>query len=379
MGTLGRGNRSLLLRSLYFSAPASRHTLATATGLSAASVGKVVRELVGEGVVIEAGSLDSNGGRPQRLLRIAPGYGHVVGVDVDEARLRVGLFDLSMTELARADHPLDPRRHGPEAVVSRILAGLTSVLAESAVPRDTILGVGLGVPGAVRQTPEVTVNSQTFGWEMVPLERLLRGGTDLALHIDNRANAVGRAELGFGNRERPSVVVALLGSSVGAGIISDVHGASAGAGELGHTVLVAGGRSCRCGSKGCLEAYVGAGAILDRFREAGGIVANDADQEAALATVVYDDQGTGILAETCRHLGAAIGGLINLLNPSRLILGGWAGLLLGERNLDAIRDAACLHSLKRCFAATSIDLCRLGPDAAVRGAATLPVERFLND
>jgi predicted NBD/HSP70 family sugar kinase len=382
-GSLGRDNRSLLLRSLYFSAPASRHALEAATGLSAASVGKVVRELVGEGVVVEAGSLGSDGGRPRKLLRIAPGCGHVVGVHVGETRIRIGLFDLSMTELADADHPLDPRRHGPEAVASRILSGLTAVLTKTAVPTDAVLGIGIGVPGAVRQTPGKAVGSQRFGWDPISLTKLLRAGTDLPLHFDSQANTVGRAELWFDSgRETPSAVVVLLGTDVEVTIISGgstVHSGPAGAGESGHTVLVAGGRSCRCGSKGCLDAYVGAEAILDRFREAGGVIAGNTDQETALAAIVDDDQGTGVLTETLGYLGASIGGLINLLNPTRVILGGWAGLLLGARDLDAIRDAARRHSLKYSFATTSIDLCSFGPEAAVRGAATLPLEHFLND
>jgi predicted NBD/HSP70 family sugar kinase len=372
-GTLGRGNRSLLLRSLYFSAPASRHALGAATGLSAASVGKVVRELVGEGVVIEAGSLDSDGGRPRKLLRIAPGHGFVAGVDVGETRIRIGLFDLAMTELAHADQSLDPRRHGPEAIAPRILAGLTTVLAASAVPADAVIGIGVSVPGAVRRTG-------SCGWDTITLENLLREGTSLPVHFDSHATTTGRAELWSGSgRETPSAVVALLGTDVGVGIISGgttVRGAPAG--EFGHTVLVAGGRPCRCGSKGCLEAYIGAEAILDRFRQAGGVIAEAAGREAALAALVHDDQGTGVLAETLRYLGASIGGLINLVNPTRVILGGWAGLLLGAGHLGAIRDAARLHALEHPFATTSIDLCSFGPDAATRGAATLPLEHFLN-
>lgn len=379
VGALGRDNRSLLLRSLYFSAPASRQALGAATGLSAASVGKVVRELVGEGIVTEDGSLDSDGGRPRKLLRIAPGYGFVVGVDVGEARIRIGLFDLAMTELAKADRLIDSRRHGPETVASRILAGLTTVLTKSAVASDAVLGIGVGIPGCARRTPERT---ESLSWNPVVLEQLLGRGTDLPLHFDSRAGTMGRAELWFGSgRETPGTVVALLGSDVGASVVfggPTTHGTSTGVGEFGHTVLVAGGRPCRCGSKGCLEAYVGAEAILDRFREAGGIIPEDADLRPALTAIVHDDQGTGVLTETHHYLGAGIGGLINLLNPARVVLGGWAGLLLGQRNLDAIRDAARRHSLKHSFATTTIDLCSLGPDAATRGAATLPLEHFLN-
>jgi predicted NBD/HSP70 family sugar kinase len=85
-----------------------------------------------------------------------------------------------------------------------------------------------------------------------------------------------------------------------------------------------------------------------------------------------------VLEETAGYLGAGIANLINLFNPERVILGGWAGLLLGGRLLPAIRESARRHSLRHPFGATSIELGRLGPEAVALGAATLPVERFLN-
>ena len=176
-------------------------------------------------------------------------------------------------------------------------------------------------------------------------------------------------------------VVALIGSGVGASIITNgsiLRGSTSSAGEWGHTVVRVGGRSCRCGSTGCLEAYVGAEAILDRY----GHTRPGEDQESALAAVVEaastSADAAEVLEETALYLGAGIGDLINLFDPERIILGGWAGLLLGERMLPAIRDAARLHALRHPFAETSIELCRLGPDAVALGAATLPVERFLN-
>lgn len=103
-----RRNRSVLLSKLYFDGPLSRFELGQATGLSAASVSNLTGELVEEGLVVEAGSVDSDGGRPRILLRVSPGYGHVVGVDVGETRVRVELFDLSMAALpAKADLPFD--------------------------------------------------------------------------------------------------------------------------------------------------------------------------------------------------------------------------------------------------------------------------------
>jgi predicted NBD/HSP70 family sugar kinase len=121
---------------------------------------------------------------------------------------------------------------------------------------------------------------------------------------------------------------------------------------------------------------VGAGAILDRY----GLSLPGKDEESALAALVAagDARSAEILDETALYLGAGIADLVNLFGPERIILGGWAGLLLGERLLPAIREAAREHSLTHQFAQTSIELGRLGPDAVALGAATLPMERFLD-
>jgi predicted NBD/HSP70 family sugar kinase len=379
---LRRDNRSVLLSALYFDQPCSRHDLSGATGLSPASVSNVIRELIGEGIAVEAGSVDSDGGRPRVLLQINPDYGYVIGVDVGETRVLVELFDLMMTERAKADYPLDPRQHGPGVIVDAIVSGLDAVLSCAGVPPAAVLGVGVGVPGIVENGPEVLVHGQTFGWESVPLERLLRSGTTLPLHIDNGAKTMAQAELWFGaGKGAQHAVVCLIGSGVGASIVtsrSTSRGLISSAAEWGHTTVVVGGRTCRCGARGCLEAYVGAEAILDRF---GQPVPGD-DEESALAALIdlaaTSPQAQRVLDETALYIGVGIADLINLISPERIILGGWAGLLLGERMLPAIRDAAREHSLSHPFAGTTIELGRLGPDAVGLGAATLPIERFLS-
>ncbi|WP_433187043.1 ROK family protein [Actinoallomurus sp. CA-150999] len=380
---LRRDNRSVLLWSLYFDQPSTRQELSRTTGLSPASVSNVVRELIDEDIVHEAGAVDSDGGRPRVLLRINQDHGYVIGVDVGETRVRVELFDLAMTERATADYPLDPREHGVTTIVDRILEGLSAVLADAGVGPSAILGVGIGVPGVVEQGDEVIVHGQTYGWDAVPLGRLLRAGTDLPLHIDNGAKTMGRAEMWFGaGRGAQHAVVCLIGSGVGASVIAHGRphrGSTSSAGEWGHTTIVVGGRECRCGAQGCLEAYVGAEAILDRYAGA----PPGQDEESALAALLdAAANGAGeaesVLEETALYLGVGLSDLINLFNPERIILGGWAGLLLGERLLPRIRDAARRHSLRHAFSETSIELGRLGPEAVALGAATLPVERFLN-
>ncbi len=376
-----RGNRSAVLWWLYFHRACTRQELGAATGLSAASVTSVVRELLDEGLVAEAGSQDSDGGRPRTLLEVDRHYGFVVGVDVGETRVQVGLYDLTLAERAKAECRLDPTDHGPGVVVRAVAEGLRTVLADAGVGEDAVLGVGVGVPGIVEQGERALVHGQTYGWDAVPLEAMLREITDLPLRLENCAKTTGQAELWFGaGRGTRSAVVTILGSGVGASLITGggiYRGATSSAGEWGHTKIVAGGRACRCGSAGCLEAYVGAEAILDRF---GAAVSAYQDEESALTSLAADDSpgAQATLAETAEYLGIGIANLINLFNPERIIIGGWAGLLLGPRLLPAIRTAAGRHALRHPFAATSIELALLGPREGALGAATLPLESLLD-
>jgi predicted NBD/HSP70 family sugar kinase len=385
---LRRENRAAILWSLGLSQPRSRHELSTSTGLSAASVTNVIRELIDEGIVIETGLVESDGGRPRAMLGLNPEYGYLIGVDIGETRTRVELFDLTMTERARAEYPLDgAAARDVDTVVGQVVSGLHAVLADGGIGADAVLGVGIGAPGIIEQGPEVLVHGQTYGWDAVPLMRLLRAHTGLPLRFDNGAKTMGQAELWFGaGRGARNAVVVLIGSGVGASLIADgttYRGATSSAAEFGHVTVEVGGRTCRCGSTGCLEAYAGAEAILKRYgRPTAELDRGGGDQEAALAELidaaVTSPCAAAVLDEAARYLGAGIGTLINLFNPERVIIGGWAGLLLGARLLPQIRESARRQSLHHPFTAASIELGQLGPGAVALGAATLALESFLN-
>jgi len=382
-----RANRAVLLTKLYRDGPLSRHDLVQSTALSQASVSNLAGELIDEGLVEEAGQVESDGGRPRVLLRVAPEFGYIIGVDVGETRVQVELFDMSMTARAKADYGLDSPAPAPDDVVSRVLDGLRTVVGQAGVEPSQVLGVGVAVSGVVDvfSGQDAVVHAQTLGWDAVPLGAMIRAGTDLPVLIDNGAKTLGQAEMWFGaGRGARHAVIALLGSGVGAAVIADgssYRGSRSSAGEWGHTTIVYGGRQCRCGARGCLEAYVGAEAILDRFRQANhGRPVPGVDEESAISALIQTPSKTAskVLAETVGYLGAGFATLINLFNPERIVLGGWTGLALGERFMAEIRAATAEHALRQPFAHTSIVLCELGQDAVALGAATLPVARLLN-
>ncbi|MFE5795391.1 ROK family protein [Streptomyces sp. NPDC056503] len=394
---LRRENRTAVLRRLYFEGPMSRLMLGPATGLSSGSISNVVAELVTEGLVEEAGSVDSAGGRPRTLLRIAPGSGHMIGVDIGETRVRIELFDLALTELARTERPLatsGPRtgRYEVGVVVAHLRDGIAEVLRTAGVPPERLLGVGIGVPGIVERTDGsgAVVHGQTIGWDAVPLERLLREAVDLPpevpYRIENGAKTLGQAEMWFGaGRGARSAVVVLFGSGVGACVVTDPLGPGR-ALEWGHLTVRVRGRRCRCGAQGCLEAYAGAEALLERWREAGGNPPAGADEETALTAMLAaaypegdgaaDAIALAVLDETAEYLGAGMADLVNLFQPERILVGGWAGLQLGTRFLAVVSAYARAYALRHPGDRTEIALGTLGPEAVTVGAGLLPLVDF---
>ncbi|MFF8881831.1 ROK family transcriptional regulator [Streptomyces flaveolus] len=394
---LRRENRAAVLQRLYFDGPMSRVALGSAAGLSSGSVSNVVAELLAEGLVEEAGSLGADGGRPRTLVRIASGHGRLIGVDVGETRVRVELFDLSMAELARTERPLPghgTRSYDVGVVAGHILDGVAEVLDAAGDGRGSgdLLGVGVGVPGIVEHTAGgALVHGQTIGWDAVPLERLLRGSGRLPAHvplfIDNGAKTLGQAEMWFGGgRGAHNAVVVLFGSGVGACVVT--HDVEQGrAVEWGHLTVRVRGRRCRCGARGCLEAYAGAEALLARWREAGGRPPSGTDDEETALTDLLraahppdgrepDPVAARVLAETAEYLGAGLSDLINLFQPERILVGGWAGLRLGSGFVDSVRTHAYAHALRHPAGRVGITLGQLGPDAVTVGAAVLPLAAF---
>ncbi len=385
---LRKSNRSRALWEVFLNGPLTRQEVGTVAGLSPATVSNLVAALVAEGVVAEVGLEDSNGGRPRGLLQVNPGYGYVIGVDVGETEFLVELFDFALQPLARNTSVTDMSVLDPDDAVSHIVEGVEAVIAEAGVGRAAILGVGVGVPGLVEHHADAVVHGQSVGWHAVPLEQMLRDRTRLPILVDNGAKTLGQAERWFGAaRSTGNAVIVLLGIGVGMCIISNgevYRGATSSAGEWGHTTVVAGGRTCRCGAQGCLEAYVGAGAIVARYeqlkrrRAASGPGELEAGIAEIIAAAGRDRIADQVLGETVMYLGAGLADLVNLFNPERIVVGGWLGRTLSDALLPRIREAAERQALRLPFSRVEIVKAELGPDAVALGGATLPIAQLLS-
>ena len=384
---LRRANRSAILRELLFAGESTRQGLAGRTGLSAATVGLVIADLLDEGLVHDVGTQESNGGRPRTLVRMAPDRGVTIGVDVGERGVRVEAFDLAWQRRADVFLAAEPGGPDPAAVVASIVAAVRTVLDAAETGSGELLGIGVSVPGIVERGDDSLVHAVGFGWEGVPLGQLLRRAIDAPVVVDNGAKTMGQAEMWFGaGRGAADAVIALLGIGVGAAVFTDgrlYRGSQSSAGEWGHAPIMVGGEPCRCGSRGCLEAYVGELALLRQWAsldpDGPGAGAIDTDRLQALFTAAVDDDAAGqVVEQMAEHLGAGLATLINLFNPQRIVLAGSVGLRLTPPILDLIRTRAGRYSLRQPFESVEIAQGLLGHDAVALGAATLVVDRLLS-
>jgi predicted NBD/HSP70 family sugar kinase len=385
---LRRSNRARALWELYLNGPLTRQEVGTAAGVSLATVSNLVGDLLVQGVVVEIGLEDSNGGRPRGLLEVNPEYGYVIGVDVGETAFLVELFDLGMRVRASHVSTTELSQLDPADAVNHVAEGVEAVLAESGVAAGSLLGIGVGVPGVVEHGEDAVVHGQSVGWDAVPFGSMLRAKLRMPLQIDNGAKTLGQAEKWFGAaRGVDNAVILLLGIGVGTSIISNgelYRGATSSAGEWGHTRVALDGRTCRCGAAGCLEAYVGAGAIVARYEElkrrSSTVDPNQLEQRIAdiVRAPASDRSAAKVLAETATYLGTGIADLVNLFNPERVVIGGWLGQQLAGPLLPRIREVAAAQSLRLPFSHVEILGAELGADAVAMGAATLPIARVLS-
>ncbi|GIF23525.1 putative NBD/HSP70 family sugar kinase [Actinoplanes tereljensis] len=382
-------NRFEVLRRILADGPVSRQEVAADTALSLATVSNLVGELLQAGLLEEVGYQDSGGGRPRALVTARRSGGFLAGVDVAETYVHVELFDTGLQVLASVEEPLDPRdESSPAQVVAHIVSSLRAVTARAEVGFDQLLGVGVSVPGQVDRDGGVSIFAPNWDWHDVPLRDQLAAHLNVPLYLDNPLRAGVLAELWFGaGRGHDDVAVLTLGTGVGAGLAfhGQLHrGATNSAGEWGHTNLVMDGRPCRCGSRGCVEAYIGAPGIMAQLRE----IAPDSpllhpDDQTATISALADAHRAGdpvavaVLDETARYLAVAIADLINIVNPEVVVLSSWVAAKLGEPLLTGARARLGQHALSRPLTHTEITLCRINGNPVSLGAATFALEGHL--
>lgn len=382
-GTVRRANLSAIVRELHERGPLSRSELVARTGLTRSAIRGLIGELVLAGLASEEPPVRmGTPGRPSPLVRPNPDGAAVLALEIEVDSLAAAVVGLGgeVFELVRVDRP---REHSSVDDVVGDLAGLAAA-ARTRWPADNpLIGVGVAVAGVVRRTDGFVSMAPNLGWSDAPLgERLARGlALPVPISVANEADLGVLAEHRRGAARGADNVLFISGEvGVGGGLIVDgkpLTGVAGYGGEVGHIPVNPGGTACRCGSVGCWETEVGEGALLIRagHAPAGGRLAVDAViREAAAGSIA----ALSALDHVGRWLGLGLAGLVNVLNPQLIVLGGLFGRIhpLVERTLE---EELTRRALPAARGLVRVVPASLGVDASLLGAAELAFEPLLAD
>jgi glucokinase len=312
-----------------------------------------------------------------------------IGIDVGGTKIAVGLISESGKVTAHRKVKTDAHK-GYAAVRDRIHHLVRSLLSEAPAGASAVNRIGIACAGQIDRSTQKILFSPNLDWKDAPLKDDLEAATGIQTFVENDVNAGTYGEWRFGfHGEGSNVVGIFIGTGVGGGLIlngrlfSGSHGVGA---ELGHITLNPSGYQCRCGNKGCFEAYCGGSYIEERVKQrlargyhgklwdivggsAGSVHAGHVEQ----AYLLGDELCTEIWREVVEYLGSALQSIANLINPDLIIFGG--GVVTGTKRLvDEARLVMERRAMPASLTGLKIERARLGHDATLLGAAFLTDE-----
>lgn len=358
----------------------SRAELVTVTGFSRTTVGQYLTQLFATGLLEETpDARQHGGGRPSRLLRVAPGAAVTLAADIGETHARLAVTDLSPAILSECTITID-LTEGPIVVLAQLARSFHWLLRCAARAPGDVLGIGLGLPAPVDHAGGRIVGPSVMpGWDDFDIAGCLMTHLDAPVLVENDVNLMTLSEFRAFWPDAAQFLFVKAGTGIGSGIVTDgrlYRGAQGAAGDIGHMQLDRqGGPSCRCGKQGCLEAHASGWAIARDLSLQGLAAATARD---VIRLMQNQDSATLLrLHEAGLTLGDAIAQTVSVLNPSTIVIGGMLAEA-GETLLSGIRLRVRERSLPLAVRHLGIQRARSGPDAGLLGAAQLVMDTRLH-
>lgn len=355
--------------------PVSKKDIVQQLNLSFTSVSTFIAELLRENLIIRSGCAASTGGRKSELFRPNPDAFYVIGADIQINCLVVLLLNACGNMVQKTVIPLGQQ---DAAYVGGLLSDTITDLCNSTdIAMNKLVGIGIGVPGIVDHNTGKVAFAPNLSWKNLDLKSLLNIKKPIV--IENEANAAVIGETAFGIAQGiANVIYVSVGAGIGTGLVFNRQlfvGKNSLAGEFGHMTVEAEGISCRCGNRGCWEAYASNEAAVRLYLEYAGrsIITYGTLLELFSQK---DPIALRVMEETMSYLALGIANLINGLNPEMIVLGGelarvkdqiYPRLLqmIGQRTFDSSFQSATVHF-------SSLD-----NHAAALGAGSLAINQHL--
>ncbi|WP_261129456.1 ROK family glucokinase [Bacillus sp. Marseille-Q3570] len=309
-----------------------------------------------------------------------------IGIDLGGTTIKMAIVDPKGNIVEKWEIPTDTSNNGRN--ISQDIADSLKMKLENAnLELKDIEGIGIGAPGFINMENGFVYHAVNVGWENYPLKDDLESKTGLEVIVDNDANIAALGEMWKGAGKQASDLICItLGTGIGGGIISNgtiLHGTNGMAGEIGHiTSIVDGGADCNCGKKGCLETIASATGIsriaMEGLDQNPTSVLNKTLGKGMKVSAedVFNAAGKGdawaieVIDSITHHLGLAIANMANVINPSRIVIGGGVSRA-GDLLMVPLKNEFSKYALPRVQDGADFAIASLGNDAGVIGSARL--------
>ena len=374
-------NLSLALRHILANPGAiNRAGIAAQTGISRATMSRLVDELIATDLVEESDDKLSTGGRGRPTSVLSPASGTVIalGLQVNISVLGAYLVDLSGNVLARETQDGDFSGSDPQTILRKLARMGRRVLHAGREESTVFLGSALALPGLV--SGDTLVTAPNLGWKNIPFDELTHPLHDL--HVTLIANEADLAAFAVahprpGVPEGPASFIYVSGEvGIGGGLVINhqpLGGAHGWSGEIGHICVEPQGNVCSCGARGCLETIAGLKALC---RAAG--LGDEASARELTQLAGHSAKAQDALANAGHALGQALAGVVNTVDISQVYLGG----LVAETApylLPTLHEELETRVLQAPWYAPAIDILPSSEDLSLRGGAFQILERILDD
>jgi predicted NBD/HSP70 family sugar kinase len=396
MSNLSRSQARLLdlLKLIHGKGELSRTDLIEQTKYSAFLVSKMCDELLEAGFIKETGLGSSTGGRPPTLLSINQNIGRVVGLHIGTVNARIAVTDLTGTSLAFRK----VRSHvelGPDIALPRLASEVEEMLAQAGIRREEVRGIGVGISGVLdRSTGTTLFWPKVPQWVDVPVRRAFADKFETAVEVEDTPRTMALAERRFGAGGQASeFIYVAVGAGTGAALFlrDQLYTGAAGfAGEFGHVTVDPQGPVCSCGNRGCLEVSISASGLIQRtqvavahklsvglWRLTDGQTDKISLELIGQAAQQGDRFARTVLQEAGSFLGIGLVGMVNLLNPGLIIIGGSLVRAAGQLILPAVEQVIRERALEPQAAKVQIRASELDEVDWARGAALLVTDKAL--
>ena len=353
----------------------SRVELIELTGLSAQTVSNICRRLLDTGLAREAGTRSTGSGKPRRLLQVNAEARYAVGVHLDPAVVTMVVLDLLGRVVARAQRPTPPAAD-PDHTLAEMGDSINDLVAESGVPREAMLGLGIAAPGPVDVAAGLVIAPpELVGWGRVPLRDHLAEATGLPVLLDKDVIAAAVAERWAGAAtDTGNFLFFYLGTGSGMGLVVDdvvLRGLSGNAGEVG-------GLYAACTTNALVAEAIEEGVLGPEFKPAG---PRDAEQSlrmlcrrAAAGNVTAGE----IIDRWAVRVGRGVSAAATLVDAEMIVFGGPIWPLLADRFMAVIPGVVESSPFVERIHPTVVTTTGLGIDVGAIGAACLVLEQFLS-